>query len=108
MVYRFVIKGLAVIGLLLATADFCQAGRTPTVRTPGTRSTWPKSDIRVPYLTTGSSAFMSTYVAPRIYASPIVDAPHYPEAKPVFNLIFYGSREAFGDRSNGATPRTQK
>jgi hypothetical protein len=62
----------------------------------------------VPYLTTGSTAIMSTYVAPRIYASPIVDSPRYPEAKPVFNLIFYGSRQAFGDRSNGATPRTPK
>ena len=46
-------------------------------------------------------------VAPRIYSSPIVDDPANPQARPVYNLIFYGGRQAFGDRSNGAVPRTK-
>jgi hypothetical protein len=44
-------------------------------------------------------------VAPRIYSSPIVDDPRNPQARPVYNLIFYGGQQAFGDRSNGAAPR---
>ena len=44
-------------------------------------------------------------VAPRIYASPTVDDPKNPQAKPVYNIIFYGSVQSFGDRSNGAMPK---
>jgi len=46
---------------------------------------------------------MTVGVAPYIYASPIVDDPRYPQTKPVFNLIFYGASQAFGDQQNGAT-----
>ena len=41
-------------------------------------------------------------VAPRIYSSPTVSDPTNPNVRPVFNLPFYGSRQSFGDRSNGA------
>ena len=70
-------------------------------------STGSRVDITVPYLTNGTSAFMPGCVAPRIFSSPIVDDPANPQARPVYNLIFYGSRQAFGDRSNGAVPRTK-
>jgi hypothetical protein len=91
------------LGLLAATAARAD-------RVPGTKTTVPPNpggrvDITVPYLTTGYSALMPGYVAPRVYASPIVDDPKQPGVKPVFNLIFYGSSMAFGDASNGATPR---
>jgi len=46
-------------------------------------------------------------VAPLIYKSPSVDDPKNPQAKPVFNLIFYGAKQGFGDKSNGAAPRTR-
>jgi hypothetical protein len=70
------------------------------MRTPGV-----KGDISVPYLTTGKSAFGAYSVAPKIIASPIVSDSGRPGVKPVFNLIFYGAVQAFGDRFNGATPR---
>ena len=76
-------------------------------RSEGMKSTGSRVDITVPYLTTGSSAFMQGAVAPRIYSSPIVDDPANPQARPVYNLPFYGGRQAFGDRSNGAAPRTK-
>jgi hypothetical protein len=69
------------------------------------RSTGTRVDITVPYLTTGNSTFMKGAVAPRIYSSPIVNDPANPQARPVFNLIFYGAQQAFGDKSNGAVPR---
>jgi hypothetical protein len=98
---------LLVLGVLLAVTGSLRADRTPTARTTGPRNTGGRSDITVPYLTTGSSTFMQGSVAPRIYASPVVDDPKHPQSKPVFNLIFYGAKQGFGDKSNGATPRTR-
>jgi len=81
------------------------AGRINSTRADGHRTTGVRQDITVPYLTSGRSAILSgTYVAPRIYASPEVDAPKNPGAVPVFNLIFQGAKQGFGDRSNGAKP----
>jgi hypothetical protein len=62
-------------------------------------------DITVPYLNSNGDSFKGRSVAPRIYSSPVVDEPNKPAAKPVFNLIFYGSKQNFGDKSNGAGPR---
>lgn len=90
-----------------ALAVSARAERVPTTRTAGLRSNGARVNIAVPYLTTGNSAFMSGAVAPRIYSSPIVSDPANPQSRPVFNLIFYGARQAFGDRSNGAVPRTK-
>ena len=69
------------------------------------KSTGTRVDITVPYTTSGNSTFMNGAVAPRIYSSPIVDDPSNPQARPVFNLPFYGGKQSFGDRSNGAKPR---
>jgi hypothetical protein len=88
-----------------ALADSARAERVPTMRTEGMRNPGVRGDLTVPYLTTGYSTFMTGAVAPRIYSSPIVNDPVNPQARPVYNLIFYGGRQAFGDRSNGAVPR---
>jgi hypothetical protein len=99
---------LLVLGLLLIATSQLQADRTPTARTSGSRNTGARNDITVPYTTDGTSTFMKGgSVAPRIYASPVVDDPKHPQSKPVFNLIFYGAKQGFGDKSNGATPRTR-
>ncbi len=83
-----------------------QAGRIASQRTEVRWSTGVRQDITVPYLTSGHSTILSgNSVAPRIYASPTVDSAGNPQAKPVYNLIFYGSQQGFGDRSNGAKPR---
>jgi hypothetical protein len=49
---------------------------------------------------------MGNGVAPRIYSSPTVDDPKNPQAKPVYNLPFYGAVQGYGDASNGAKPRS--
>jgi hypothetical protein len=92
------------LGLLLATA--ARAERVPSSKVyyptyPGVRP-----QITVPYTTNGNST-LGVYngVAPRIYNSPVVDDPKNPGIKPVFNLIFYGSAQGFGDASNGAGQR---
>jgi hypothetical protein len=98
--------GLLLAGAVLLAGGTARAEHAPTVRTSGQHSTGSRTDITVPYLTTGSSAFMSGYVQPKIYASPQVDDPTNPQARPTYNLIFYGSVQGFGDRSNGAVPRS--
>src|SRR5262245_29699675 len=91
------------LGAVLAGQE--AADRTASVRTGGKRSSGARSDMTVPYLNNGKNAFNGSNVAPKIYASPVIDEPNNPQAKPVFNLIFYGSKQNFGDKSNGAGPR---
>jgi len=101
------ITGLLALGLLLSLAGAAEASRVPMTRTSGYHNTGTRVDITVPYLTTGRTAFGAYAVAPLIYSSPVLDDARNPGAKPVFNLIFYGARESYGDRSNGAAPRTR-
>jgi hypothetical protein len=93
------------IGLMAVFAGQATADRTPGVRASGQRNTGTRPDITVPYLNNGTNAFHAANVAPKIYASPNVDDPRAQQSLPVFNLIFYGSKEHFGDKSNGAGPR---
>src|SRR5262245_40440894 len=102
---RIWIAGALLLGLWLVQAGAARADRVPSTRSSGQKSTGARQDITVPYLTTGYSAFGAYSVAPRIYGSPIVDDPRDPGVRPVYNLIFYGAVQGFGDRSNGATPR---
>jgi hypothetical protein len=102
--WRWLAVALA-IGVIAGSAGVASAGRTPTMRTEGMKNTGTRPDITVPYLTTGNSTMMHGAVAPRIYSSPIVDDPANPQARPVYNLPFYGGKQSFGDRSNGAVPR---
>src|SRR4051794_18091239 len=100
------LAALLAVALFLSAVGDASAERVPSPRSSGQKSTGARQDSSVPYLTTGNSAFMATgKVAPRIYASPTVDDPKNPQAKPVYNLIFYGAAQSFGDRSNGATPK---
>jgi hypothetical protein len=96
---------LAVLALAL-TAAAARADRVPSQRVPTYPALGTRPDVAVYYTTNGIST-LGVYqgVAPRIYASPIVDDPTNPQAKPVFNLVFWGAVQSFGDRSNGATPR---
>jgi hypothetical protein len=100
------IAGLLAAVLVLAANGLARAERVPMTRTSGQKSSGSRTDITVPYLTTGGSAFGAYSVAPRIYATPSVDDPAHPQAQPVYNLIFYGSVQGFGDGNNGAKPRT--
>ena len=98
--------GLTALAAWLAIAGTAVADRTPSMRTAGQRQTGTRPDITVPYLNHGLNAFHANGVAPRIYSSPEVDDPtKNPSPRRVYNLIFYGSREGFGDKSNGARER---
>lgn len=112
MKHQVWMRVLLVAGVFLVTSTLAQAQtqttRQNTQRTDGQKTPGVRGDITVPYLTTGNSAFMGKSVAPKIYSSPIVDDPENPQAKPVYNLIFWGSVLAFGDKSEGATPRPKK
>jgi hypothetical protein len=91
--------------LVLVEASTARADRVPTMRNQGRRSSGARTDITVPYLTTGYSAFMGgSYVGVRIYRSPMVDDPAVPGLPPIYNLPFYGGIMGFGTRSNGAMP----
>jgi hypothetical protein len=96
------------VGLLLAVAGSAQAGKVASIRTDGQRSHGVRPDKSVPYLTNGDSGFFSGSVGPKVYKSPIVDDPKNPGARPVFNIIFYGGVQGFGDAFNGAVPRQTK
>jgi hypothetical protein len=101
------LAGAVAIGVVAGMTSVASAGRVPSTRDEGNRSSGSRVDITVPYLTSGNTAFGAYSVAPRIYASPIVNDPAHPQSRPVYNLPFYGGRQAFGDRSEGAVPRTR-
>jgi hypothetical protein len=95
--------GLLALGLVALVVGTARADRVPSQKAynpPVTTGTRP--DIFVPYVTNGTTTLGAWRVAPIIYSSPIVSDPANPGARPVFNLPFYGARQAFGDRSNGA------
>ena len=101
------ITGLLALGVFFGSVGVADAYRVPMTRSNGYHNNGSRVDITVPYLTTGRTAFGAYAVAPRIYSSPILDDARDPGARPVFNLIFYGARQNYGDRSNGAAPRSQ-
>ena len=98
--------GPLVLSLMLLTAAAAQADRVPSHKTVIPRDPGVRGDITVPYLTNSNSA-LGVYqgVAPRIYATPIVNDPAAPQARPVYNLIFYGGTQSFGDGNEGAVSR---
>lgn len=97
--------GLA-LGLLLVAAAAAEAGRVPITRTAGQKSTGARIDETVPYTTNGNTTFgVFSGVSPKIYSSPIVDDPKFPQSKPVYNLQFWGATRSFGGKSDGATPK---
>ena len=104
---RWIAAGGITALALIVTATTAQAERVPSSRVPSPPpSTGDRPNIFVPYTTNGTSTLgIAQGVAPRIYASPTVDDPKDPQAKPVFNLPFYGAVQGFGGLSNGAVPR---
>ena len=98
--------GLLVPCLALLLTTVARADRVPSSKASYPTYLGTRPQIAVPYTTNGGST-LGVYqgVGPKIFASPSVDDPKNPGGKPVFNLIFYGSAQSFGDRSNGATQR---
>ena len=97
------VAGPLVLGLMLLTAAAVRADRVPSYKTVVPRDPGVRGDITVPYLTnTGSALGVYQGVAPRIYATSIVNDPTQPQARPVYNLIFYGASQAFGGGNEGA------
>jgi hypothetical protein len=98
--------GLLVLGLLPLTANPVRADRVPSSKVVVPPSTGTRVDITVPYTTDGySTLIVNQRVQPRIYSSPVVDDPSNPQARPVYNLPFYGGSQSYGDKSNGAVSR---
>jgi hypothetical protein len=98
--------GLLVLGLFLLTANPARADRVPSSKVVIPPSTGTRVDITVPYTTDGySTLIVNQRVQPRVYSSPEVDDPNNPQARPVYNLPFYGGSQAFGDKSNGVVSR---
>ena len=60
----------------------------------------------MPYLTNGFTT-LGVYqgVAPRVYASPIMNDLNQPQDRPVFNFDFYGATRSLGDGNDGAVSR---
>src|SRR5258707_10636901 len=93
------LAGLLVLGIVVAFAGTASAERTKSTRTNGQKSTGARDDITVPYLNNDKNAFRAYSVATKITSSPIVDDPKNPQVKPVYNIIFYGAIQSFGDQS---------
>jgi len=105
MIPRLMLSVLVLGALVLLTPSEALAGKVPGIRTSGMRDPGVRGDQGVPYLTSGNSAFFTTYVAPEIYHMPQMDNRQFPGAKRVYNLPFYNGVTAFGDFSQGATWR---
>jgi hypothetical protein len=91
---------------LIALAGSAEAGRVPSRKADGQRTPGARGDVTVPYLTNGDTT-LGVYhgVSPIIYASPTVNDTANAGVLPVFNLIFYGSKQAVSGSNPGAEPR---
>lgn len=101
---RFFSNAVA-LGFIFGFAGIAFADRLPSTRTNGQKSSGSRIDQTVPYLTNGRNAFRGYDVAPQVKSSPTVSDKADPGAKPVYNLPFYGGKQAFGSGSNGAVQR---
>lgn len=102
---RHLFSKLLALGFVFSFTSAVFADRLPSVRTNGQKSSGSRIDETVPYLTNGRNAFQGYNVAPKIKSSPSVSDRVDPGAKPVYNLPFYGGKQAFGSGSNGAVQR---
>jgi hypothetical protein len=102
-------RALAWAGATLALALLAgpaRADRVPSWKIEVQPQHGARPDIRVPYTTNGyGNLGVAQGVSPYIYRSPIVDDPTNPQARPVYNLQFYGARMHFGGVQNGAADR---
>jgi len=91
--------------LMLPGVGSAQGAKVLTTRTAGWKSPGVRGDISVPYLTTGTTAFIrGNYVGVRIYSATMVDEPYLPDVRPAYNLPFWGGIQAFSVRANGVMP----
>src|SRR6516165_9727687 len=93
------------MGLICGFGGSAFADRLPSTRSMGQKSSGSRIDMTVPYLTNGRNAFRGYDVAPQVKSSPTVSDQVHPGAKPVYNLPFYGGKQAFGSGSEGAVQR---
>ena len=100
-----ILSRMLALGFVFCATSSAFGDRVPSTRTNGQKSTGSRIDQTVPYLTNGRNAFQGYNVAPQIKSSPIVSDLTNPGAKPVYNLPFYGGKQAFGSGSNGAVQR---
>jgi hypothetical protein len=96
------LAGPLALGLFLLATGPAMADRVPSTKAIGPATAPVRNPVFVPYTTNGYTTLGAYSVAPRIYSSPTVSDPTNPNVRPVFNLPFYGSRQSFGSRSNGA------
>jgi hypothetical protein len=105
MISRIWLATLIVTVLGCLEAGVARADRVPSFRTQGWRSSGARLDKSVPYLTTGTTAFIpGTYVGVRIYSATMVDDPWQQDVRPAYNLPFWGGIQAFSTRANGVMP----
>ena len=99
------VAGPLVLGLMLLTAAACRADRVPSQKVEIPRDPGVRPVVAVP-VTTNGFGNLGVYqgIAVRIYATPVVDDPKNPQARPVYNLPFYGGSQAFGS-SEGVVSR---
>jgi len=99
-------RRLLVLVALLALAGTAAADRVPSRKSEGLRDPGTRGDITVPYTTNGFSTLgVWTFVGPRIYADPVVSPPKNAGVLPVYNLIYYGSKQGTSADNPGAEPR---
>lgn len=96
---------LAVAGVLLLSGA-AQAQRVPSRKAEGMRNPGVRGDITVPYLNNGYTT-LGVYngVAPLVYGGPGLGNQDDAQVRPVFNLIYYGSRQDYNSSNPGAFPR---
>jgi hypothetical protein len=99
------IRLTALVALILL-AGSAEASRVPSRKADGQRTPGARGDITIPYLTNGTST-LGVYngVGPIIYATPTVNDPRNKGILPVYNLIYYGSKQSVSGSNPGAMPR---
>jgi hypothetical protein len=94
------------LAALLLIAGLARAERVPSRKTVYPGSSGARQDITVPYLTNGYSTLgVWNGVEPFIYSKPGLGNVDDAQVRPVFNLIYYGSRQNYNSSNPGAFPR---
>jgi len=94
------------LAALLLFAGLARADRVPSSKTVLPRNPGARGDITVPYLTNGYTTLgVWQGVAPLIYGKPGLGNVDDAQSRPVFNLIYYGSRQNYNSSNPGAFPR---
>jgi len=108
---RQLLTGIAGAIVWAILASPAMADRTLSRKTTGAREFGARPDTFVPYTTNGRGTLgVWQGVGPLIYSAPGLGDPAQlgdrdAQQKPVYNLIYYGSKLSSGDSFNGAMPR---